>query len=349
MGLLLLYVGGALAISFLCSVLEAALLSTPTYELLARKEKGDRAAARLHQLKEERVDDAISAILTLNTIAHTIGATMAGAQAAIVFGDEMVGVFSGVLTFLVLVLTEIIPKTIGTVYASRLVPFVSVTLRLLVAALAPILAVSRALTGLLTKGHHRKVSRGDVRAIVGMAVKAGTLGGKESEVLSNVLHLEQIQVEDVMTPRTVACMAPVDGTAGDLVNDTRLAEFSRVPLHGANRDEVLGYVLCREVTTAAAAEGSLDLPLRRFLHEVHVLPETSSLRSALDQMLQRKEGLTIVVDEFGGVSGIVTMEDILETILGTEIMDETDRVADLRKSAAELRDRRLRRRGGDSD
>lgn len=348
MGLLIGYVLGAVAISFLCSLLEAALLSTQAHRLVARRDAGQRAAGVLLEIKEHRIDDAISAILTLNTVAHTIGATLAGAQAAVVFGSGWVGVFSAVLTFLVLVLTEIVPKTLGTVHADGLVPFVAWTLRALVTALAPVLVLSRALTRLVSRGPAPTVSRGDVLALVTMAARAGALRGREAEVLRNVMSLERIRVEDVMTPRTVIRMLPADATAADLLDDPDLSSFSRIPVRGRNKDEVRGYVLVREALAAAAREGNAGLPLRGFLRTTRFLPETASLRQALEALLAERELLTIVVDDYGGVSGLITLEDVVETLLGAEIVDETDRDVDLRQAAAELRDRRLRRTGAES-
>ena len=186
--LLLLFVGGALCISFLCSLLEAGLLSVRVAELAGRQRTGDRGAARLLELKQNRIEEAISAILTLNTIAHTIGAAMAGAQAAVVFGDAWLGVFSGVLTLLVLIFTEIIPKTLGTVFASQLVGFLGRTLQLLIIALWPVVRASHWLTRLFIPNKQPTVSRAELAALVSMAKSQGTLGHVESRMFDNVLH-----------------------------------------------------------------------------------------------------------------------------------------------------------------
>ncbi len=343
MTLLLLYVFGALSISFLCSVLEAAVLSIRGYQLAARKEAGDKAAALLLDIKEHRIDDAISAILTLNTIAHTIGAGMAGAQAERVFGKAWVGVFVLVLTLLVLLFTEIIPKTLGTLNAHRMVGFVGRTLTILMRLLRPALVVTKALTGLLSHGAKNPVSKNDLRALVAMAGTAGTIHERETRLLYNILGFGAVTVEDVMTPRTVVKMLPDDGTIADLLDDAEAVQFSRLPLRLESKDEVTGYVLKQDVLRAVVDGARRDDPLVKFRRPVRYVPENASVRQALDQFLEGGEHLTLAVDEYGGVAGLLTLEDVLETLLGAEIVDELDEVDDLRKRAAELRDRRLQR------
>lgn len=342
--LLILYVSLALGISFLCSVLEAALLSTRDMELSRRAEDGDASAKRLLAIRRDRVDDAISAILTLNTIAHTVGATMAGAQAAVVFGDEMVGVFSGVLTFLVLVVTEIIPKTLGTVYASRLVGFVGLTISVMMKVLFPILFFTRFLTRLFTKHSHEvKISRREVLSLIAMAKRQGTIEDEVTSALSNVLQLDEIRVGDVMTPRTVTKMLPVEATVKDLIESDEHRMFSRIPLYRDTRDQVEGYVLVREVVTEAARAGDSSLKLADHMRPMRAVTVDMHVSALLERLLEWREHAAIVIDEFGGMQGMVTLEDVLETILGREILDELDTVADLRQLAKELRDRRTAR------
>ena len=333
----------ALVISFLCSILEAALLSSRTMELAARRDRGDRSAARLLKIKQHRLDDAISAILTLNTIAHTIGAALAGWQAALTFGDRWVGAFSGVLTLLILVITEIIPKTLGTTYASQLVPFIGLTLRGLLWIFKPVLFLTRSLTRLLApKGQRDVVSRGEVAALIALAAQQGTFRDHEIQLVENVLRFDSVTVADVMTPRTVVEMLPSQMSLQALLQQGTLA-FSRIPLTEGSRDQVTSYVLHRELLWEMAQGGSLDRPLSDFARPVWSIAETESVGRALRQLIDRNEHLALVADEFGGVSGLVTLEDLVETILGVEILDESDEVADLRVVAAELRDRRLAR------
>ena len=350
--LLVLYVSIALGTSFLCSVLEAALLSIRQVELQRRSDEGEAAARRLLVIKRDRIDDAISSILTLNTIAHTVGATLAGAQAAIVFGDPYVGVFSGVLTFLVLILTEIIPKTIGTVYASRLVGFVGLTISLLMKGLGFVLFFTRLITRAFTGGggHEQRVSRRELAALVSMAQRQGTMKNEVTTALSNLLRFDDIRVSDVMTPRTVLWMLPVEATVDDLLEAEGRGPglFSRLPLYQGTPDQVEGYVLVREVLSAAVRAEDRKLPLKKHMRPLPAVPEVSTVRHLLEQLLERREQIALVVDEFGGCAGLVTLEDLLETLLGREILDELDTVADLRKLATELRDRRLMERDPDS-
>ncbi len=345
MTLLVLIVTIALSISFLCSVLEAALFSARMPELLARRDRGDRAAALLLELKTKRMDDAISAILILNTIAHTIGAALAGAQAAVVFGDQWVGVFSGVLTLLVLVATEIIPKTLGANYASQLVGFVARTVKFLTVALAPLLTLSRSLTRLVGRATPKGVSRAEVGALVALATRQGALQDDESRVVSNVLQLEELTVADVMTPRTVVAMVPQSLTLGEFLDDASMQPYSRIPLFEGTRDDVVAYVTQREALRADRETDAAGRPLSEIARPIRHVPETAKLGEVLHQLIANGEHIAVAHDEFGVDSGIVTLEDLVETILGTEIVDESDPVPDMRELAKKIRDERLRRHG----
>ncbi len=343
MELLLIYVGFALGISFLCSLLEAALLSARIVSLSQRRAAGSRGAALLLELKQTRLEDAISAVLIINTVANTLGATMAGAQAAVVFGSAWVGLFSGVLTFLILVFSEIIPKTLGSAYATALSGFVGRALHILTRSMAPVLLVSRAITWLLARDRKVSFSRGDLATVIAVAAKDGAITTDESRLFGNLLRFREVQVEDVMTPRTVAFMLPDDATVADLLKTPEADVFSRIPIFSEDRDHILGYVLQREILKAAAAGCDHGQPLKRYMRPITFIPELASVGSALRQILVRREHLAAVTDEHGGISGLVTLEDLTETILGVEIVDESDRVVDLRQAAAKLRDERLER------
>lgn len=341
--LLVIIVLSGLSVSFICSVQEATLLSTTIGELTDRAQAGDKGAAVLLDLKQNRLEYSISAILTLNTIAHTIGAALSGAQAASVFGDQWVGAFSAVLTVLILVATEIIPKTLGTVYGSRLAGIVGRSIKFEITVLYPILWVVHFLTRLVARGEKNPISKGEILAMVQMATDEGTLEGSESRVLTNVLRFDDVTVDDIMTPRTVVQMLPSEATLADLIEREPRSTASRIPLYEQTRDGVVGYILAREALRAAARGEDPTTPLSTFRRDVWFMPETVSISDALRQFLNRREHLAIVVDEHGGVSGLVTLEDIVETVLGAEILDEFDAVADLRKYAIEVRDRRLKR------
>ncbi len=341
--LLFTYVGVALSVSFLCSLLEAVLLSIRLGELEDRRATGGRGIQRLLVFKRERLDDGISAVLTLNTVAHTIGAALAGAEAATVFGSAWVGVFSAALTLAILIGTEIIPKTIATVYASRLAGFVGHAVWAMVWLLSPVLILTRTLTRAIAPHGHPPVSRSEVLALVSLAAREGALQVDESRVFGNVLGLELIRVEDVMTPRTVVTMLPETTAVGELLAHDEAMAYSRIPLFAGNRDHVTGYVLLREVLLRHARGADATTELTRFRRDIGFIPARATLASALRRFLDQREHLAMAVDDYGGIAGLLTLEDLVETVLGVEIRDESDRVDDLRQVATALRDQRLAR------
>jgi len=341
--LLFLFVGFALSVSFYCSLLEASLLASRNSTLLDRQRRGSVGAGKLLDIKRTRLDDAISAILILNTLANTLGATLAGAQAARVFGRTWVGLFSGVLTLLILVVSEIIPKTIGAVYTDRLSGAVGWSLSFLTRAMMPALYISRALTRLLTRGRRSGLSRSEFAAVIASATSEGVISRDESKIFANLLRFNEVQVEDVMTPRTVTVMMPEDTTVEQLLASLEARGFSRIPLYRGNEDNVVGYALLNEVLHAVARGSDRQQPLSAFARPISIIPELATVESALRQLIDRHEHIAIVTDEHGGVSGLVTLEDLTETILGVEIVDESDRVVDMRQAAVSLRDKRLER------
>ncbi len=341
--LLALYVAFALGVSFLCSLLEACLLASRNAVLAEQAGQGSRGSARLLELKRGRIDDAISAILVVNTISNTLGATMAGAQAGRVFQDPWVAVFSGILTFLILIVSEIVPKTLGTVYAAQLSGFVGWTLLGLVRAMAPVLFVTGGLTRLLTRGKTTVVSLGELSAIVGTARRQGTVSVEQAEMFENLLRFDEVQVEDVMTPRTVTFVLSEEATIADLLGERKGKPFSRVPLYRGDPDNIVGYVLLDDILRDVADHGSRDKSLKEFRREISFLPELATVGSALSRMIREREQVAMVTDEHGSIAGLITMEDLTETVLGAEIVDESDRHVDLREAATRLRDRRLER------
>jgi CBS domain containing-hemolysin-like protein len=310
-------------------------------ELEERKSRGDAAAARLLDFKEKRIDDAISSILILNTIAHTAGAALAGNQAGAIYGDEFVAVFSAILIFLVLFFTEIIPKTLGTVYASQLVGFVGRAIGVLVWSLKPVLIITRMMTGFLARHEKQPVTRGELAAMVTMANREGALRDSDHRLVSNILSYDDIKVEDVMTPRTVLYALPVETTLGEFMADPNGRTFSRIPIFEKTRDHMVGYVLQRDLLAAVAEGEESSTPITDHAREAFSLPETISVAQALRRITEERQHMALAQDQFGGVSGLVTLEDLMETILGVEIVDELDRVADLRSEAIKLRDQRL--------
>ncbi len=340
--LLIVYATVTLGLSFLCSLLEAALLSVPLATLTDRRDTG-RGVRWLYELKTHRIDDAISAILTLNTISNTLGATLAGAQMRKIADDFWVGVFSGVLTFMILTFSEIIPKTLGATYSRSLVGFVGYCLKGMTAVMAPVLFFTRALTGLLTRGEKHGISRGELEALIDMAATTGELRRHEKDLYRNILNFDKVQIGDVMTPRTVCYMLPAETTVEEFLADPEGGAYTRIPLYVGNRDHVTGYLFQRDVLRAVAVDGNRTATLGEFAREVRYLPEIGTLRKALDAFVGAREPIAMVADEHGGTCGLLTMEDIVETILGIEIVDEVDQVEDLRERAKQLRERRLGR------
>ncbi|MEM6456467.1 MAG: hemolysin family protein [Acidobacteriota bacterium] len=341
---LFLYVGLSLSVSFLCSLLEATLLSARRAELVERRQAGDRGAAQLLELKEDRIDDAISSILILNTFAHTIGSFLAGTEAEKLFGSTIAGVFAFVLTLAVLVFTEIIPKTLGTVYASQLVGFVARTVKILMKLLWVVLQMTRLLTRLVAARapHRATVSRGELAALVTIASREGTLPAADSHMLSNVLQINEIPVEDVMTPRTVITMASVGTPIDEFLADDRYRSVSRIPIFEDTPDNVTGIILQRDVLHAAASGADrAQTTVDSFQRPALFLPEGQPVSAVLRRLIERREHMALVTDEYGGISGLVTIEDLVETALGMEILDESDRVVDLRAEAVRLREQRL--------
>ncbi|MDH3627921.1 MAG: hemolysin family protein [Acidobacteriota bacterium] len=343
MATLLLFVSFALSISFLCSLLEAGLLAARDATLTEQRDAGEVGSGYLLDIRRGQLEDAISAILILNTISHTLGATMAGAQAARVFGDPWVGAFSGVLTLLILVLSEIIPKTIGATYAAPLAGFTGRTLRILIRIMWPLLRVSRALTGWLTRGKRHVYSRSELKAVIDNAAAEGTVTDDESKMLANLLRMREVRVADVMTPRTVVYMHSAEATIAELLAQTESQVFSRIPLFRGDRENVVGYLLLRDVLWAVADGTDTQRGLDDFVRKITFIPELARVDVALAQILRRREPIGMVTDEHGGIEGLVTLEDLTETVLGVEIVDESDRVVDMRAAALKLRDQRLER------
>ena len=338
--LLLFYVSIAVGISFLCSLLEAALLASRNTSLAARRDNGSRGAGILLALKEKRIDDAISAVLTLNTIANSFGAAMAGTQAEELWPGRGL-IFAVVLTVLILILSEIIPKTIGANYADALSAFVGYVVNTLVVIMRPALIVTRTLTKLLSPREKRPISRTEIDAFIALATKEGAIEGQEHRLMSNLLSFERIRILDVMTPRTVVEMLPASTTVDEFLSSRRSRAFSRIPIYDHDFDSVSGYVFTRDLLQDAAEGRDRARPLTHYKRKISFVPELAPIAKTLEQFMKEREQIAVTLDEHGGVSGLVTLEDLIETILGVEIVDEADRVVDLRRAAADLRDRRL--------
>ena len=332
MYLLIFYLFLALGVSFLCSIMESVLLSvTPSFSV-AYEDKSPRMGGRLRHLKTD-IDRPLAAILSLNTIAHTVGAAGVGAQAMVVFGSGYVGLTSAVLTFLILVLSEIIPKTLGALYWRQLTPFTVMMVRFLIFLLYPLVVMSQLITrGLSPQQKINAISREEISALADMGFEEGLFVKKESLILKNLMRFGSLQAKDVMTPRPVMFVLPEDMKVGEVFDHHPDIRVSRIPLQRTENQVIHDYILKNDLLLALARDET-DKPLLELGREILVVPEMVSLLRLFEKLLDRREHIALAVDEYGGAAGLVTLEDILETLLGFEIIDETDEIANMRKWA----------------
>ncbi|HMB89896.1 MAG TPA: hemolysin family protein [Rhodothermales bacterium] len=343
MFLLVFYVLLALGVSFLCSIMEAVLLSVTPSFVAVKEQQDDPLAEQLRKLKED-IDRPLAAILSLNTIAHTVGAAGAGAQAVAVFGDAFVGVISGVLTLLILVVSEIIPKTIGAVYWKQLTPAIVRILRPIIWLMWPLVKLAQGITYLMGEKKKSSVSRAEIAAMAELGKRQGVFEAGESRILKNLFRFSSLRVRDVMTPRTVIFALPQEKTVGAVLEEHEAFRFSRIPIYNENRDDVTGYILKDELFLRAA-EDKHDLELKAMRRPILVVPDSLLLPDAFERMLEKTDHVALVVDEYGGTEGLVTLEDIVETLLGLEIVDEADSVDDMQTLAREQWRQRAERLG----
>jgi len=333
--MLIVYVALALIFSFLCSIAEAVLLSvTPSY-IQSLKSKRPKRAALLKRLKQDYIDRSLAAILTLNTIAHTVGAIGAGAEATAVFGSAWFGLFSAVMTLAILFLSEIVPKTIGALYWAKLTSPVASFVRFLIIALYPVVWISEGITKLIAGDKNVHVfSREEFVAMALVGQEAGLLGPKESRIIQSLFRFKSLRVTDIMTPRTVIMALPERTTIETALATVAAAPFSRLPVYGADVDDVTGFVLKDDILIRSA-QGGRDETLESLKRKILGVPESISLSILLERFLAEKQHIARVVDEYGGTRGLVTLEDLVETLMGLEIVDETDDAEDMRALARE--------------
>ncbi len=345
MTLLVIYVLVALGFSFLCSLLESTLLTVTPSSIQAAKQAGKGWATGFERLKAD-IEKPLSAILTLNTVAHTMGSTGAGAQYAKVFGDATGGIFAGALTLAVLVFTEIIPKTLGARYAGFFSPFTAWILPWMQHILAPLVWLCRQITRLITFGraHEAPRHREELLAVAQLGEREGALDNREGTMVRNLLKLDEFRVDDIMTPWTVMVVLPETMTLNEFPQALGDTPFSRIPVHGKTRDQIDGFVIRSEVLLAGM-KGQGDETLEAFRRPLEAVPSGVKLDRLFRQMLREHHHMMLVVNEFGTVVGLVTLEDVLETIMGVEIIDESDEIADLQSWARDLWRRRAERMG----
>lgn len=332
MTLLFVYLFIALFISFLCSILESGLLSMPISYLKAKSLQGSKSADMMIEMKED-VDRPLSAILSLNTVAHTVGAAGVGAQAMVVFGEAYFAAVSAVLTILILVFTEIIPKTLGANYSKELMGFTAKSIRAMIFMTYPLVVVSAVLTRLLSrKEKELTTSREEISVLASIGMEEGIFADKENKIIQNLIKLKGIRISEIMTPRVVVVLANEDMTLQEFLKNKDFLHFSRIPIYEGNRDNITGYVF-RELVFEKLAEDQFDLALKDIKREITTFPRSMTLFNAWEELLVNKQHISLVTDQYGGMDGIVTLEDIIETLLGFEIVDEKDRVEDMQQYA----------------
>lgn len=332
MTLLVVYLFIALFISFLCSVMEAVLLSTPISYLKSKLESGDKSAETMVALKED-IDKPLSAILSLNTIAHTVGAAGVGAQATIVFGEAYFGLISAGLTILILVLSEIIPKTLGANYCRELVGISAKVIKAMIFATYPLVLVSSFLTKVLSRDKSEfTTSREEVSALASIGAEEGVFAENENKIIQNLIKLKDIAVSAIMTPRVVVVTANEEMRLEEFLENKEFLHFSRIPVYRGSKDNITGYVF-RAMVFEKLAEEESDLKLKDIKREILTFYKSTTLFNAWDKMLSKREHISLVIDEYGGMEGITTLEDIIESLLGFEIVDEKDKIDDMQKYA----------------
>jgi CBS domain containing-hemolysin-like protein len=344
MFLLVFYLFVALGVSFFCSIMEAVIFSVTPSFVEALEQKSPRTGATLRDLKTN-IDRPLAAILSLNTIAHTMGAAGVGAQALVVFGSAYVAVTSSVLTFLILVFSEIIPKTMGALYWKNLAGVAVRVLPVLIWLLYPLVLLSQKIAGCLTSEKTMSmVSREELRAMTDLARKRGIFSTRESRILQNLLWVGRLKVEDIMTPRTVLFALPADMTVGEVMKRYPEIKFSRIPIYDEDPEGISSFVLKNDIMLEASRK-HLDAELRSLGRTIKIVPEVATLLFVFQQFLDQRVHIALVVDEYGGIEGIVTMEDVVETILGIEIVDETDVTIDMQAMARRQWTKRARALG----
>ncbi|MDR2489346.1 MAG: hemolysin family protein [Desulfovibrio sp.] len=340
MAVLLLTIAVSLSISFLCSFLEAALYSIPWSHIENMRKSRQKAGKKLFILRSQ-VERPIAAILTLNTIANTAGSAIAGSLASAVFGEQYMIAFAAGFTVLILLCSEIIPKTLGMSYCRHAAVFLAYTVDAMVIALKPLIAVSTWIARLVTPQEKGPTAtEEDIYAIISILRRSGRLEPYEETSIRNILALDSKSVRDIMTPRTVAFTLPADIAVQEAQKVDGFWHFSRIPVYGDNNEDIVGLISRRRVLEELADDQHAR-KLSDIMHPIHFVLESLPLDKLLLRFLDDRVHILVVLDEFGGMAGVVTLEDVLEEVLGREIVDETDEVPDLRELARQRRRRLL--------
>ncbi len=331
--------GAAIILSAACSVTEAALYAIPWSHIELLRKEGASSGLLLFKLRTD-IDKPITAVLTLNTLANTAGAAIAGAAAVREFGSENMGYFATFFTVAILLFSEILPKTIGVAYARQLAPLLAKPLAFTVKAFSPIIWITGSLAKLVrpeTSGP--QTTEEDIQAMVSLTRRSGEILPYEESLIRNILALDNKCVEEIMTPRTVVFSLPTGMTTQEARTAKDFWHYSRIPVYeGDETEDIVGIVYRRDVLNALANDQD-DLPLSQLMRPVRFVTETLSLDRLLPKFLQSRVHLYVVLDEYGGVAGVVSLEDLMEEMLGKEIVDETDEFEDMRELARRQRER----------
>ena len=333
MGPLLLYLFGAMAISFLCSLLESVLMSTPISYISMKEDEGDRNAAIFASLKDNP-DRPLTAILSLNTIANTVGAAGVGQQASLLFGSQWFGLVSAIMTVLILVFSEIVPKTIGS-YHWKDLTWLSRIMKGLMVLLYPLVwLVEKVRTPIAGDEPDTTISREEVSAMANIGEEEGVIDNSENKVIQNIIKLDDIKAYDVMTPRVVAAIAPESMTLKQFYKQDELSHNSRIPVYADSPEFITGYIMRYDVLENLA-EDKFDMRLRSIKRKIAAFHEETTVSDIWESLLKTKDQIACIIDDYGCFQGIITLEDIMETILGMEIIDENDTITDMQQYAKE--------------
>ena len=333
MTLLIVYLLLTMGISFLCSLLESVLMSTPLSYLTMKEDEGDKNAALFMKFKQDP-DRPLSAILSLNTIANTLGAAAVGHQATLLTGEHWFGIISAAMTVLILVFSEIVPKTIGTSHWKNLL-WLSRIMRLLVYLLYPVVWLIDKLHNTISdEDPDLGISREEVSAMANMGEEEGVLDNSENKVIQNIIKLDDIKAYDVMTPRVVAAIAPESMTLKSFYKREELSHNSRIPVYAESPEFITGYILRYDVLEQLA-DDKFDVKLGAIKRQIAAFHEETSVSDIWESLLKTKDQIALIIDDYGCFQGIITLEDIIETILGMEIIDENDTITDMQQYAKE--------------
>ena len=330
MSLLVAYFLLAIGVSFLCSLLEAVILSVTHSQIGMLVKTNTKQGKMLQKLKDD-INRPLAAILTLNTISHTLGAAGMGAQVLYLYGSGAVAIASAVLTFCILVFSEILPKTIGAYFCRSLAIPSAYLIRFLMVIAFPFVWLSNTLSNFITSSED-KGSREEITAMAEMGEDEGSIDEQESDIIENLFRLKEIQIEDILTPRSVIYAFEDTQTVGEIMDSTEDIIFSRIPVFNDNIDNVIGMVY-KDNLLETMADDYFEKTMSQLVEPVEKVYEKESVEMVLNKFIKNRSHMFIVKDEFGGTTGIVTLEDCIETLLGVEIMDESDKVADMRELA----------------